>query len=368
MHQNNSFYLIHYIFNKINMHRFNLLLSFALPIMMIFSSCEKATLDDPDLEEEETIELEFSIKNLGSDESNTDKQGYDEYNFLGFGYDITGKYAHISSMREAVINTPSFIIEHTGRFTNIRILSSTFREIYSANAAQFTKDLTNIFLQQFQPHNFSYFKGNITHSFPETEVNSSQYVYGRYELEMKNRRLLLNASNQLLEPFVTESFKSDRESLSAAEIIEKYGTHILISLYTGAKLSIDYQAEYRGEHGQQASENSFKIGLLTYFELPPSIFWPSDFNSIKGISNPAIVLEAIGGDPSKIKIDEKTGETFVATKEWQESITEHNDRFVYLDGLDNLMPISDLIADADKKQEVEIYINEYIKANEVTVD
>lgn len=357
------------------MIKIKFLLTIALTSAIMLSSCEKSSLEpdlDPPVEEEDTIEedtinLIFTIKKLDNDETN-DKEGHKKYNFLGFGYDVTGKYAHASSVRAAVINIPEFVTAYPNRFVTTRTLSSTFREIYTANAEQFTKELTNIFFKQQESHNSTYFKGSITHSFPETDVNSNEYVYGLYELDIRDRKLSLNASDQLLAPHVTEDFQYDCLSLEAAEIIEKYGTHMLTSLYMGAKLSVNYQAGYTGKQGQQASEDSFKVGLLTYFELPPSIFPPHDFNSIKGISNPVIAMEAIGGDPSKIRMDPTSKNTKIKTAAWRESITEENARFVYLDGFDKLLPISDLIANEEKKQEVKNYIHEYIKVNEVKVD
>lgn len=352
------------------MHKFKFLLFFALLMIITFSSCEKATFDTPETVdrelEEEKIELEFSVENLRDDENNTDKEGYNDYNFLGYGYDITGKYADATSIREPVINTPDFVKDHTGRFVVARLLSSTFTPIYATDAEQFTKNLTHVFLRQHEPHSYSYFKGNIVHAFPETEVTSSNYLYGLYELEMKYRRLSLNAYDRLLSPYVTESFKFDYQSLSSPELIEKYGTHALISLEIGAKLSVNYQAKYTEEDRRKAVENSFRIGLKECFGLFSGFLDPVDSAALKGVKDPKIAFEVVGGDPSKIRIEEKAGENpFVRIEEWQESITEENARFAYLDGLENLLPISDLIEDAEKKIEVENYINAYIKANEV---
>ncbi|RZF59563.1 MAC/perforin domain-containing protein [Sphingobacterium corticibacterium] len=345
---------------------------FALSVVIALSSCKKTTLDNPetiDPELAEKIELEFSVKNLRDDENNIDKEGYNDYNFLGYGYDITGKCADATSVREPVINTPDFVKDHTGRFVVARLLSSTFTPIYATDAEQFTKNLTHVFLRQHEPHSYSYFKGNIVHAFPETEVTSGNYLYGLYELEMKYRRLSLNAYDRLLTPYVTESFKYDCQSLSAHELIEKYGTHALISLEIGAKLSINYQAQYKKESRRQAVENSFRIGLKECFGLFSGFLDPVDSTALKGVTNPKIAFEVVGGDPSKIKIEEKAGKNlFVTIDEWRESVTEENARFAYLDGLENLLPISDLIEDVKKKQEVEEYIHKYIRTNEVKLN
>lgn len=214
----------------------------------------------------------------------------------------------------------------------------------------------------------TYFAGSITHPFPETESNSDRYIYGLYDSYIKYKRLSLNTYNNLLISYLTEKFILDTELLNPQELVEKYGTHILLSLYTGAKLSIDYQGEYIGEHRNGASENSFRIGLSEIFGLPTGLLTPVDSATLKDVTNPKIAFEAIGGDPSKIQIDQTSKNAKVKTAAWRESITEENARFVYLDGLDKLLPISDLIANEEKKQEVKNYIHEYIKVNEVKVD
>lgn len=245
-------------------------------------------------------------------------------------------------------------------------MSSNWHEIYTANAARFTQALTNLFLRRQNDDAFSFFKGSITHSFPETDPNSAEYVYGRYEMDMRYRKLSLNTTDQLSTHYLSEEFQADCRSLNAEEIIEKYGTHALTSLFIGAKLNIDFQAEYTGNKGQQASENSFKVGLLTYFEALPSVSRHDDFNAIKGISNPVIAVEALGGDPSHIKVDsDADGIPLIKTVDWKESITEENATFVHLDGLDNLIPISEFISDIDKKHKVEAYINAYIQSNQI---
>lgn len=333
--------------------------------MITFSSCEKATLNNPettDPESEENIELEFSIKYLGDDDGNTDPEGYKDYNYLGFGYDVTGKYSHKTSIKSAVFNTPSFAEENPGSFDVLRVLQSSFTTIYGTDGEDFTKWLTGT------ASNTPYFKGNITHPFPDTDPTSDQYIYGLYDSYIKYRRLTLYNRNTQLLPYVTTEFQADSKSLEPAELVKKYGTHVLLSLFTGAKLSLDYQAEYTGDERKKAVENSFRVGLNDCFGLFSGFLDPVDSSTFKDIVNPVIAFEAIGGDPSKIVIDETSAsKPKVNSTAWAESISEDNARFIYFDGLENLLPIYDFIQDAEKKEEVKAYIDEYVKANVVKV-
>lgn len=214
--------------------------------------------------------------------------------------------------------------------------------------------------------NTRYFKGNITHPFPNTDPNSNQYIYGLYDSYIKYRRLTLYSRNTQLLPYLTTEFQADSKSLEPAELVRKYGTHVLLSLFTGAKLSLDYQAEYTGDERKKAVENSFRVGISDCFGLFSGFLDPVDSNAFKNIVNPVIAFEAIGGDPSKIFIDEtSTSKPKVNRTAWAESISEDNARFVYFDGLENMLPISELMESLDKKQEVEAYIDEYIKTNAV---
>src|SRR5690606_32892588 len=129
-----------------------------------------------------------------------------------------------------------------------------------------------------------------------------------------------------------------------------------------------YQAKYTEKDRLKAVEYSFRIGLKECFGLFSGFLDPIDSAALKGVTDPKIAVEVVGGAPSKSRIEEKAGENpFVRIEERRESITEENARFAYLDGLENLLPISDLIEDPEKKIEVENYINAYIKVNEVAL-
>ena len=360
-------YSITIIFKKINMYRFRLFVSSTLLYMIVFSSCEKATVNNPETPdpelEEEMIELKFSIKNLSDSEGNEDQEGYEEYNFLGYGYDVTGKYSHKASVKSAVINTPTFVQENPRSFDALRVLQSSFKTVCAADAEDFTKWLTG------GTQDTRYFKGNITHPFPDTDLNSNQYIYGLYDSYIKYKRLTLYSRNTQLLPYLTTEFQADSRSLEPAELVKKYGTHVLLSLFTGAKLSLDYQAEYNGDERRKAVENSFRVGLNDCFGLFSGFLDPVDSTTFKNIVKPVIAFEAIGGDPSKIFIDETSiSEPKVNRTAWTESISEDNARFIYFDGLENMLPISELIEDVKKKEEVKAYIEKYIKTSEVRIN
>src|SRR5690606_35224521 len=137
---------------------------------------------------------------------------------------------------------------------------------------------------------------------------------------------------------------------------------------TGAKLSLDYQAEYTGSDRRNAVENSFRLGLSDCFGLISGFVDPLDRSTFKGVAQPRITFEAIGGDPSKISVDERSANNpVVNTTEWIESINEETARFVYLHDTNGLLPIYNLISDTQKKEEVKDYIDDYLKRNAVKI-
>lgn len=348
------------------------------PLAMIVTgcmiSCEKSTSDMPETpdseivepELKESIELKFVVKNLAKGNSTTDVEGYGELNFLGFGYDVTGKYSHRSSVKEAVINTPAFGQDNPSLLDVRFPRESSFKIGYGVDSEDFTKLLTG------ETADINYFKGNIIHPFPDTDPKGSEYIYGLYDTYVTHKRLRIfrNPGEDRLIRYLTTNFQTDSKSLEPAELVKKYGTHVLLSLYTGAKLSLDYQAGYVGEKDRQnAVENSFKVGLNDCFALFSGTLAPPDSAVLKDVVSPIIAFEAIGGDPSKIIVDNTLGyNPKVKISEWSKSVNEDNHRFIYIDGLDNLLPISELIEDAEKKQKVEVYVTDYIKANEVRLN
>lgn len=352
-------------------------IKFILPLTMImvsfFIGCEKGTsnepLTDPDPEIvepeiEEPIKLKFEVKNLVGDIA-TETEGYGELNFLGFGYDVTGKYSHRSSVKEAIINTPVFGQDYPSRLDVRLSREGSFKTAHGADSEDFTKLLAD------ETADINYFRGSIVHPFPDTDPNANQYVYGLYDSYIRHKRLRIfrNPGESLLIRYLTANFQTDSKSLEPAELVKKYGTHVLLSLYTGAKLSLDYQAEYTGNRDRRdAVSNTFHVGLDECFGLFSGRFYPSDSTTLKDVVDPVIAFEAIGGDPSTIVVDNSLGyNPKVSISEWSKSVNEDNHRFVYIDGLDNLLPISELIEDTEKKQQVETFINDYIKANAVNV-
>lgn len=350
-----------------------------LPLAMIalgcLSGCEKNESTDPDTpdseaeivepELEEPIELKFVVKNLADGSGAGDIEGYGEFNYLGFGYDVTGKYSHRRSVKAAIINTPVFAKENPSLLDERGARISSSKTVYGADSEDFTKWLTG------ETANINYFKGNIMHPFPDTDPNDGRYIYGLYDAYIEHRRLriFLNPGENRLIRYLTTNFQIDSKSLEPAALVKKYGTHVLLSLFTGAKLSVDFQAEFTGKNRQSAVENSFNLGIKECFGLfYGSLDGRIDSTALKDVSAPIIAFEAIGGDPSKIIVNNISGyNPKVDISEWNKSITEDNLRFVYIDGLENLLPISELIEDTERKQKVEAFINEYIKENEVRV-
>src|SRR5690606_21917576 len=113
---------------------------------------------------------------------------------------------------------------------------------------------------------------------------------------------------------------------------------------------------------------SFRLGLSDCFGLISGFVDPLDRSTIKGVAQPRITFEAIGGDPSKISVDKRSANNpVVNTTEWIESINEETARYVYLHDTNGLLPISSLRSDAQNKDEVNEYIDDYLKRNGVSI-
>jgi hypothetical protein len=160
------------------MLKIKFILPLALMMVSCFIGCEKNTSDEPEItgseivepELEEPIELKFVIKNLAEGTSTTDTEGYGKLNFLGFGYDVAGKYSHRSSVREAIINTPAFGQDNPN-LLDVRLpREASFKIGYGVDSEDFTKWLTG------ETADINYFKGNIIHPFPDTDPKGSEYI------------------------------------------------------------------------------------------------------------------------------------------------------------------------------------------------
>lgn len=203
----------------------------------------------------------------------------------------------------------------------------------------------------------------------DADISSTKYVYGIQELYVTTNfmRLHLDVLEQVLQ-FLTQEFRDDLLVLDAPQLVEKYGTHVLADIYTGAKLSIRYQAEYDGGNVEKAVEESFRLGLDEQFGDFTGHLEPIDTTLLRGISSPQLVFQAIGADLTKIVQSTRTDKSVVYDfSNWWTSLNKDNAVFIKTGGAGSYVPLYDFIQDDNRKQEVRQYVYSYIDKEQLSI-
>lgn len=173
------------------------------------------------------------------------------FHALGYGYDITGKYAHPESIRKKVVDPQKYeddhyydvmrnrkIFYHRGLGT-IEGTKNTVKEqllkeleISSDNPS---KEYKNAFKELFDTP----FENDNTFTDVEYYYAINSFVSSWYGYYFS---LYYEESLSLLSDYLTDEFRSDLNIKSAKEIINLYGTHVMVSIEVGCRQDFNYRS------------------------------------------------------------------------------------------------------------------------------
>lgn len=339
----------------------NLLL---LAALALFASCRKSSVADSETPAPDTIKkMNIAVTGPDSFVAAPVRQGTANFNFLGYGYNITGKYADSSSVRAQVINISAYAAANPDRVDVGRSTSGGFNTLFAKNAEDYSSKIsTNL----EATNGMKLFKNTITTAFPNQDAISDKYVYAQYEYGITWKTIKTYLYDAEVKNYLTPEFSNDVQNLTPENLVKKYGTHVLAQITLGEKFDVYFQAKSSDNDKLHSSIVGFTYTLKQAFGLMSGyldLLKPADVNAI---SEPKLVYEVIGGDPSKVTKTVTDKGTFVRFNDWVATCTE--DKALFKDILpQGLTPLYDLIADPAKKAEVKSYITSYMEQNQVKI-
>src|SRR5690606_35209051 len=132
------------------------------------------------------------------------------YDVLGHGYDVTGLYANAASTGFQVIDIDRFEQDFPARVIEERPLSQAYTEEYGENAEQYSRSVSN---KASATAGFKLFGWGISSKFSYENNDSTtfdgKYIYGSYNLVIKQKRYRLNSSAEQLRSYLTPEFTAD---------------------------------------------------------------------------------------------------------------------------------------------------------------
>ncbi|MCJ8153616.1 MACPF domain-containing protein [Chryseobacterium sp. SSA4.19] len=293
---------------------------------------------------------------------NSKQFGY--YNALGYGYNVTGEYANANATGLKVIDTDKFKAEHPSRLDEGAILSQEYTEEYGQDATAYSKVLSEkVTATQLLRMYGKSISSPFTSALSGKNFNP-EYIYGNYNITIKQKRYRFNATVDLLSNYITSNFSQDIQSKTPEQIVNEYGTHVATDIYTGAKIDIVFQAKTTNPDRDRAARIGVKTASGTI-----NTSGTNDIDALEASKNydKKLYYRTRGGNSSEAMAGifsfSKEKPTINISK-WQSTSTKENSVLVDF-GSDGLIIIYDLVKDPVKRAELKLYIDEYLIKNQV---
>ncbi len=332
-----------------------ILLCISSMLMLFLSSCSTEELND---------EVINSKKSHSSTSSRSAGDGL--YDILGYGYNAAGEYANANSAGFQVIDVDKFKTEQGPRLISENTFSQDYIEEYGENAQVYSNMISakvgasGLFKKVLSLA----VNGTITSSYKF----DAKYIYGSYNLTIRQRRFRFNATTSLLADYATPEFTQDLQNKTPQQIVADYGTHVAMDIYTGAKMDIMFQSETTNENRENAARVGIKAGIKDVFDIDIN----NDITTTSSSMNygKKLSYRTRGGDASKGLVgdlDLQQANSKVNISNWQNSSNISNAVLVDF-GTNGLVLIYEFVKDAAKKAQLKAYVDQYLIDNRVVLE
>lgn len=278
------------------------------------------------------------------------------YNILGRGYDATGEYLAQSSLRPAVVDL--YKQYAAGLLQTFSAPASSMGEMVSGTTPS---DFLNALMAGSGID--SSLGGDVPCFNGTLNSLSSDASYLMSNNWIRSQIARVQVSSNQLPRTLSDEFISDTTRLKPAALVEKYGTHFIVSASLGLSVRTTYSAYVDAEEknkinfaykGFQNAEAYLADRLGTDLAL-----------TLAGNNNFGATMTKVlsGGRTSLIEYDATTGKLGESTA-WQESMESDNLTLITLSDGD-LKPISDAIENVWLRRQVEDAVKSYIQASKV---
>jgi hypothetical protein len=294
-----------------------------------------------------------------------------KYNVLGYGYDVTGQYGSTSAVTNQVLNIALFDSLNANRVVFDNSTAQYTLSQSGSNAINLTHSLA---ISTKDSASFlGLFKGTISASYSDNYAFSSRFVYGYFNLMVRQQRIYLNTPENSLYNYLSPQFQQDVQNQTPQYIVSHYGTHVLTDCILGAKLEVLYRAETDNTNKKDAGSVGIDGGISVLGvkgKVSATLSYGSA--SISKNFNQSLHYETHGADPSKglvsTLIYNGSADTTVTLNvaNWQGSSTVANSELIDLTP-GTLMPLYDFVQDPTKAAALKSYIISYINSNSITL-
>lgn len=291
-----------------------------------------------------------------------------EATVLGHGYDVTLRYAYSPDIKQSVLDFAR--LEAAGWITkdnNLR--EGQFETTEGGQISEVSESLGvqagvsgggGAFGVSFQSEISSYY-------------NQKQYTKDSYAFAMSTSRITSDAwyvqnrkDPARLRQYLSKNFLEDIGNKTPQEIISLYGTHVMLGGIWGARL--DYRMSAKRKIESYAS--GYGVSFSAYVEASAmgvtanagvSSAVDREFAQNFEKNSLQVNTTVIGGDPQYAQLVH----TYKDYTKWVETVAGKE---VWCDYYpESLVPIADLIEDADIRANLQAAVDDYFKSKQITV-
>ncbi|MCH7412140.1 MACPF domain-containing protein [Belliella sp. R4-6] len=279
------------------------------------------------------------------DESRTEPV---DYSFLGYGFDVRGEFAGISSVKSKIFDLEKLAEENSALIDIVETNQQAGKiDITAVNRNEFLMGLSDNFEST---RGLSVFSGTIDAYFPDSLI-SEDNVFASWTLT----RLFKNISIDLEgSEFLTQEFTNDLQNKNPEELVDKYGTHFINNVLLGHKLTIMYSSETENPDKEDAAILGLSVAMRNIFDIGSGSVKHVNAVLAEGNFSQILSYKAVGGDSTQMLQTEGDEDDFpkVDIQPWLNTLEEENMTFIGKE----ILPLYELIQDETLKTEVKNYI------------
>lgn len=291
--------------------------------------------------------------------------------FLGAGYDIMGEYISNLSVKAPVLDLNKI---GEGRITIFNGSSSEGERRAGRDIKEFLQSFNEFkeFVVPTENRGDLLFPATITNyaCFKERYEHSSQYTF---IFETSGANISIQKINRAVpkwDSWLTDDFREALIEYSPDEVIQEYGTHILVDINLGYAIKTLYRSIVADSESELIRTAITGLGArkdMVYKFPNVSITYPEE--TVKKNYGGTIAVSLQGGDykkmpPLQLTPDRKevVGDPMNVTS-WAKTCDENTYALTTLTG-NSMIPIYDVITDPEKKKQLKDAVIKYIKAHQ----
>lgn len=343
---------------------------------------------------------EISQDKLLNNNSEKKASGADgKWDVLGYGIDVTQDMLITSSMSDvSILDIDQFEVDFKDKNNSNKVNGIEVNSVVEGSYDIFTgfsayEHTTNISNKksfggdgnvsvpfssdpQAKEKKLINFTGNFSKNTEDTNKTtaSSRFSYATFEMwhRVKRIRFTQDVATTTLLKYLTPEFKNYIATKTATEIVNRYGTHVLLDISLGSRIRINYSGQAGTETSETKKVTTVKAGIgasvLSMFGI--NINADKTKEELTKLTNETSQKNYNGryyggnntGTSLSFDSDGKSASNFNLAS-WQQGITDRNAALI---NIDRSMFIYDFITDPTKKAQVKAAVEKHIKDNQIT--